>query len=102
MPDEYYDGGGVAVPLATELLELDIQAFDGSGWVDEWDSDVDGMPHGIRITCKSRIAESTSVAWSRTSVALDRVPLFSPEASTGDGPADLGGWGTGDLFGGGN
>lgn len=87
VPDEYYDGGGVAVPLATRLLELEIQAFDGSGWVDTWDSDVDGMPHALRVTCRGRIADSSSVAWARASVALDRTPL--PTATSTEDTGEL-------------
>lgn len=104
VPDEYYDGGGVAVPLATHLLELDIQAYDGAAWVDEWDSDVDGMPYALRVTCRGRVESSSTVAWARASVAIDRPPLFTQTSSSEDGPVDLNfiDGAEGGLFGGGN
>jgi len=97
IPDKVYDGGGVAVPIATGITSVRFEAFDGSNWVDEWDSDTDGMPFAVRITCRGQIADSTGTTVAQCVVALDRVPkpvfmaaddpnfnLFGDDGSNGD------------------
>lgn len=89
IPDDYYDAGGVALPLVSGLLSLQIEAFDGTAWAEEWDSDELGIPYAVRITCFGVIQGGTQgddVIWARTTVALDRVPL--PEAQA-DATLDL-------------
>jgi len=106
-PDEFYDGGGVAVPLATGLMALEIEAFDGTEWLEEYDSDVYGIPYAIRITCRGVIEpDDERMVWARVCVALDRYPL--PEVVEeldlfgGDGGGLFGDdGGDGGLFGGG-
>lgn len=115
IPDDYYDAGGVAIPLVSGLLSFNVEAFDGASWVDEWDSDEYGIPYAIRISCYGLMdanSDGDDLVWAQTTVALDRMPLPEPAA---DGVLDLFGGddegGTGgteggadegdDLFGGG-
>jgi len=85
IPDEVPDGGGVVFPVADGLLNLSIQAFDGEGWYDDWDSDRDGLPHALRVEATATSdADATRTATSRRVVAIDRVPVpLAPVESTG-------------------
>ncbi len=106
--DENYEGGGVAVPLGTQVFSLDFEAFDGTTWLSTWDSDNDGLPHALRVTCRVVEPGSGAVISARATVALDRVPLpFDPEVDeTYDPSMDVenlelgteGETGGGDLF----
>ena len=72
-------GGGVAIPLAENTLALQLEAWDGWTWHDDWDSDVDGLPYAVRITVTASGAASLDdlatapTATLRTIVAIDRV-----------------------------
>ncbi len=123
VPDEFYDGGGVAVPLATGVVSLEMEVFDGSEWFTEWDSDVDGIPYAFRVTCRAFVGETKALVWARASVPLDRVPpavwlpdddpgfqlfenpddsgLFGGLGDDGDTGGDTGGGSSGGGFGGG-
>ncbi len=89
VPDEYPDGGGVATPIAEGVIGLEIQAYDGQEWFDEWDSDIDGYPWGFRITLTaigSEEGELTDIdgrmmTTLQTHVAVDRIipPYVEPE-----------------------
>src|SRR5262249_5074979 len=46
-PDDHPGGGGVAVPRIEGIVELSIQAYDGLGWYDDWDSDISGLPLAV-------------------------------------------------------
>ncbi len=106
--DENYEGGGVAVPLGTQVFSLDFEAFDGTSWLSTWDSDNDGLPHALRVTCRVVEPQGGAVISARATVALDRVPLpFDPEVDeTYDPSMDVenlefgteGETGGGDLF----
>jgi hypothetical protein len=74
MPDEYYDGGGVAVPIARGITSFEIDAFDGAAWTNEWESDDEGMPFAVRVICRGLVEGSGQEVWASISVALDRVP----------------------------
>ncbi|MDX2146249.1 MAG: type II secretion system protein GspJ [Planctomycetota bacterium] len=74
-PDEYLDAGGVATQLVEGIVSLRIRAFDGEAWRDAWDSDQDGLPHGVQILVVAQAPESPMTAAVRRVVALDRVPL---------------------------
>ena len=50
LPDEYLYGGGMATPLVEGILGLAIEAYDGTEWFDEWDSDIVGLPLAVRVT----------------------------------------------------
>lgn len=52
-PDQYERGGGEAVPLMDGVVSLRFEAYDGSGWRDAWDSDVDGLPWALRVTVRA-------------------------------------------------
>lgn len=74
VPDEVPDGGGVATPVAMGITSLAIEVFDGSAWLDEWDSDSEGYPYALRITAQARDDSGKREAASRRTVALDRTP----------------------------
>ena len=111
IPDEYYDGGGVAVPIARGITSLEIDVFDGDEWTTEWESDDDGVPYAVRVLCRGLVEGSGQEVWATVAVALDRVPkpvwmiqdepnfnLFGdPEGGGGEGL--FGDDGGGDLFG---
>jgi prepilin-type N-terminal cleavage/methylation domain-containing protein len=68
-------GGGVAVPLMSGVRTLRIEATDGQSWLPVWDSDFDGLPHGLRITVTASDDDGRFTATARRVVAIDRVPL---------------------------
>ena len=72
--DEYFDGGGVATPLVTDIASLNVEAFDGEEWFSNWDSDDDGLPFAIRLTIVAAIDDSLqNPVILRTVVPIDRV-----------------------------
>ncbi len=119
--DENYEGGGVAVPLGVNIRSLDFEAFDGTTWLSTWDSDTDGLPHALRVTCRGVIPSTGAEVASRLTVAIDRIPLpfdpavdetydpssdienlefFDSENGSGAPTIDFGGGGGGDSGGG--
>ncbi len=96
VPDEWPDGGGVATPIAEGLVGLEIRAYDGQEWYDEWDSDLDGLPWGFQISVTAVGTEDGSMddvdprtmTTLRTHVAVDRIvpPWVEPEEE--EPPAD--------------
>jgi type II secretory pathway pseudopilin PulG len=114
VPDEVPDGGGMALPVADGVVGLVVEASDGeSGWRDEWDSDVDGLPRVVRIEVTATGAEIGTEAREltpevtlRTVVAIDRVvapreeappedPAQAPTDSSGNPVPPTGGAGMG-------
>lgn len=73
--DRAQDGGGVARPIADGIVALSIEACDGDVWLDSWDSDRDGFPHGLRITVYARDDSSRRIVVARRVIAVDRAPL---------------------------
>ena len=63
------------------MIGVRFEAFDGQSWVQDWDSDVDGLPISIRATvtaCGVRpsedaFADPRSFAVMRTEIPIDRV-----------------------------
>lgn len=78
VPDDYPDAGGVAVPLVDGLRSLRIEAYNGSSWLDTWDSDTDGFPHAVRLTIQASDDSGKTILTARRVVAFDRVPLPPP------------------------
>ncbi len=82
VPDENEHGGGQALPVMDGVIGLNVEAFDGASWFDEWDSDVNGMPWALRVTVSTGGAPDGSDLFEhehdlmslRTTVPLDRVP----------------------------
>ena len=127
LPDQYPTAGGVVSPIAEGVVSLSLEAWDGEQWLENWDSDYDGLPHAIRITVQAsghlpgEPAFDAPIAVLRTIVPIDRMPppddvmedrlqeqiaLLNGEESTtdglGTGGLELGGTGeagTGDLGG---
>ena len=81
VPDEFEDAGGIAQAVGDGVIGVRFEAFDGQSWVQEWDSDVDGLPISIRATvtaCGVRpsedaFADPRSFAVMRTEIPIDRV-----------------------------
>ncbi len=109
--DEYLDGGGVVSTVADHISSITFEAADSESWYPDWDSDRDGMPHGVRVTVKATLASGGEVT-ARRLVAVDRVPIpldltaaeeeegAQPDATSQQTPAATGGTG-GDTGGGG-
>lgn len=72
--DEYIDGGGVVSTVAERIHSISIEAADAEAWYPDWDSDRDGLPHGVRVTVTALLADGGEVV-SRRLVAIDRVPI---------------------------
>jgi hypothetical protein len=78
-PDEYPLAGGMANSLVENILALRVEAFDGEQWYDDWDSDYEGLPVGVRITVEASGARPEQspyeavTATLRTVVAIDRI-----------------------------
>ena len=81
VPDEFEDAGGIAQSVGDGVISVRFEAFDGQSWVQDWDSDVDGLPISIRATvtaCGVRpsedaFADPRSFAVMRTEIPIDRV-----------------------------
>lgn len=80
-PDKYPYGGGLATPMVDSIVSLQIEAYDGFQWRDEWDSDYEGLPHAVRITVTAS-GENGMIdvyeapfATLRTIVSIDRILL---------------------------
>jgi hypothetical protein len=75
VPDEVYDGGGVAAAIVDGVTSLSILASDGNQWFKSWDSDNSGYPHAVSITVTAADNAGRYTATVRRVVALDRTPL---------------------------
>jgi len=101
VPDEMGEGGGMAVPVIDGIVGLQIQAYDGESWYDDWDSDLFGLPWALRVTVVATGASpdnpardpAASTVSLRTQIPIDRIvpppPPPEEEAAAGeDGAAD--------------
>ncbi|HAC08738.1 MAG TPA: hypothetical protein DCG14_03695 [Phycisphaerales bacterium] len=88
VPDDIPAGGGVATPMAEGVVGFKIEAYDGLEWYDEWDSDLDGLPWGFRITITASgepggtvERDGNGLVTLQTHVAVDRIipPYYEPE-----------------------
>lgn len=88
VPDDIPAGGGVATPMAEGVVGFKIEAYDGLEWYDEWDSDLDGLPWGFRITITASgepggtvERDGNGLVTLKTHVAVDRIipPYYEPE-----------------------
>jgi len=71
-------GGGMVIPIADGVVSLQLEAFDGLSWSNQWDSDELGVPHAIRISITATGMEfegdkHAPLITLRTIVPLDRV-----------------------------
>ena len=91
--DEWCDAGGIASPVANGIISLEIQAYDGESWFDEWDSDYDGLPWALRVTVTASgselgedpLDEDGPQVTLRTQIAIDRIiPPPPPEEEDED------------------
>ena len=82
--DEVPDGGGVASALIDGVKGVQIQASNGTDWLDEWDSDNDGLPYAVRISVTGTDDATKEAIVVRRVVAIDRVPLPSEMEAMAD------------------
>ena len=90
VPDEFEDAGGIAEPIGDGVIGVRFEAFDGENWVQEWDSDVDGLPISIRATVTASGArpgedaflDARSLSVMRTEIPIDRVIKPKLDAAT--------------------
>lgn len=93
--DEYLDAGGIAEPIVRGVTGLSLLASDGTTWLDTWDSDRDGYPHGVQVTVTALADDGVTKGTARRTVALDRTPLpviaaDSSTSGTGSGTGTTG------------
>jgi type II secretion system protein J len=120
VPDENGEGGGMAIPSVDGVVGLQIEAYDGEAWYQDWDSDIFGLPWALRVTVTAT-GESPdnpssepefSTVTLRTQIPLDRIvppppppPEEEEEGAKADGgsgdPAAGGAGGEGDPTAGG-
>lgn len=92
MPDSYPRGGGKITPAVEGITDLQIEAWNGVSWFDQWDSDEDGLPWAFRITVTATGAaagqdpDTHATAVLRTVVPLERshMPLEVADARLAD------------------
>ncbi len=82
--DDVPDGGGVATALIDGVKGVKIEANNGTDWLDEWDSDNDGLPHAVRISVTGTDDATKESIVVRRVIALDRVPLPSEKEAMDD------------------
>lgn len=82
--DEVQDGGGVAAAIAEKVRAMSVTATDGTQWFTKWDSDTEGMPHGVRIEVTATDDSGKFTATRRAIVAIDRVPIPPAEDESTD------------------
>lgn len=76
--DGFDDGGGIALPVAVGVRSLSIEAFDGQRYQQTWESDRDGLPHGVRIEVVAEDDRGVARMTARALVPIDRVPIPWP------------------------
>ena len=91
--DPYDTAGGVATPLIDGVVGMNLEAYDGDTWFEDWDSDEYGLPRAVRITVvasghhEGQDAYDAAMTALRTVVAIDRVAppadLFEDEPLPG-------------------
>jgi len=82
VPDDAPEGGGLAEPIADNVIGVAFEAYDGENWWSSWDSDDDGLPMAVRATVyasgvgpdQDPAASPELIVALRTIVAIDRVP----------------------------
>ncbi len=86
--DPALDAGGVAEPAVVGVRSLWVQASDGESWFDAWDSDSDGLPHGLRVTVEGVSDDGSVTAVARRVIALDQVPVPTETEAADDAGSD--------------
>lgn len=116
VPDTYEDAGGIAAPVGEGVVSVRFEAYDGSSWRQDWDSDVDGLPWSVRATVTASgvklgsnpFDDPKSMVTLRTEIPIDRVEPPKSEAppdaaaqgaAGGDSAAPADGSGNGDTGG---
>ncbi len=99
VPDSNELGGGHADPVMEGIIGINFEAYDGTSWYDNWDSDINGLPWAVRVTVSAGgdasgqdLYEHTGDLMSlRTIVPIDRVvpPYEEPLPEEGDPGAAL-------------
>jgi prepilin-type N-terminal cleavage/methylation domain-containing protein len=73
--DEFQTAGGIATRMDAGIVSLSVEVYDGKEWKQEWDSDFNGLPHGLRIVVEAQDDKGVRTAVARRVVAIDRTPL---------------------------
>lgn len=84
------DAGGIAAPVVSGVVSVQFQAWDGSSWFDSWDSDVDGLPHAVRVSAEGVSDDGRTRAVARRVVAIPRVPVPPEPADEEDAAPESG------------
>jgi hypothetical protein len=92
MPDAFPRGGGIISPAVEGIVSLQIEAWNGTSWFDQWDSDEEGLPWAFRVTVEATGAAlgqdpmDHPLAVLRTVVPVDRsrMPLEVADARLAD------------------
>lgn len=85
IPNTNLEGGGLAVPVVPGVVALRFEALDVEEWVADWDSDIDGYPHAVRVTVTASDSSGERFATVRRVIALDRTPLPLVTTTSSDG-----------------
>jgi len=83
--DPFIDAGGVVTTVADHIKSFKVEASDGKEWFTSWDSDRDGLPHGVRIVITATLREGGEV-FARRTIAIDRVPIPIDENAAEETP----------------
>ena len=81
LPDQYPTAGGIVSPIAEGVVSLALEAYDGEQWLQDWDSDYDGIPHAVRVTVRAsghlpnQPVLDAPLATLRTIVPIERTPI---------------------------
>jgi len=81
LPDQYPTAGGIVSPIAEGVVSLALEAYDGEQWLQDWDSDYDGIPHAVRVTVRAsghlpdQPVLDAPLATLRTIVPIERTPV---------------------------
>lgn len=73
--DDVQDGGGIAAEVAPGVISFNVEAGDGVDWYSEWDTDLYGLPHLLRVTVAAASDDGRRTSIARRVVAFDRVPI---------------------------
>ena len=67
--DDAVDGGGVASPMMSGVVSLELRAMERDKWKLSWDSDSDGLPWAVRVQVVARDESGKYEATARRVVA---------------------------------
>lgn len=94
VPDSNEGGGGHADPVMDGVIAMNVEAYDGASWYDNWDSDINGLPWALRVTISAGgdaagedlFEQAGDLMSLRTIIPIDRVvpPYEEPLPEEGE------------------